>query len=217
MGQEFGVAMHAMDTNTTEESLTEAVTKYDERATRAEANMAEMVAKFEERFAMLFMTTQQPQKYTPPPPQYLENYQPMQTAYFTTPPPLFIPPPATIHVPSPQQLPPYQEYNAGKKISKGQGTRSQGGSANHWQRDQPYGGNGRGGKIPENPNYYNQPQEGSGRNPAATQWNHGGRGKGQRKQPVAPRRGRTMWGDKATSSKHTESKPQLTILLLLRI
>ena len=43
---------------------------YAERATRAEANMAEMEEKFEERFAMLSMTAQQPQTYTPPPPQY---------------------------------------------------------------------------------------------------------------------------------------------------
>ena len=104
------------DTNTEEYSLTEAVTKYAERATRAEANMAEMEKKFEERFAMLSMTSQQPQAYTPTPPQYPTNPHPMQTAYFTTPPPPFIPPPATIHVPSPQQLPPYQQqYNAGKK------------------------------------------------------------------------------------------------------
>ena len=53
MGQEFGVAMHTTDTNTEEDSLTEAVTKYAERATRAEANMAKMEAKFEERFAVL--------------------------------------------------------------------------------------------------------------------------------------------------------------------
>ena len=70
MGQEFGIAMHETDTNTEEDSLTEAVTKYAERATRAEANMAEMEAKFEERFTMLSMTAQQPQAYAPPPPQY---------------------------------------------------------------------------------------------------------------------------------------------------
>ena len=45
MVQEFGVAMQTMDTITEEDSLTEAVTKYAERATRAEANMAEMEAK----------------------------------------------------------------------------------------------------------------------------------------------------------------------------
>ena len=138
MGQEFEIAMHAKDTNTEEESLTEAVTKYAERATLAEANMAEMGAKFEERFAMLSMTAQQPQTYAPPPPQYPANPKPMQTEYFTTTPPPFIPPPATIHVPSPQQPPPYPQYNASKKRRKGQGTRSQGGGANHWQRDQPY-------------------------------------------------------------------------------
>ena len=33
MGQEFEIAMHAKDTNTEEDSLTEAVTKYAERAT----------------------------------------------------------------------------------------------------------------------------------------------------------------------------------------
>ena len=87
MGQEFGVAMHATDTNTEKYSLTEAVTKYAERATRAEANMAEMEAKIEERFAMLSMTAQQPQTYTPPPPQYPAKPQPMQAAYLTTPPP----------------------------------------------------------------------------------------------------------------------------------
>ena len=97
--------MHTTDTNTEEDSLTEAVTKYAERATRAEANMAEMEASFEERFAMLSMTAQQLQIYSPPPPQYPENPQPMQKAYFTTPPPPFIPPPATIHVPSPQPPP----------------------------------------------------------------------------------------------------------------
>ena len=42
--------MHATDKNTEEDSLTEAFTKYAERATRAEANMAEMEAKLEERF-----------------------------------------------------------------------------------------------------------------------------------------------------------------------
>ena len=187
MGQEFGVAMHTTDTNTEEDSLTEAVTKYAERATRAEANMAEMEAKFEERFAMLSMTAQQPQAYTPPPPQYPTNPQPMQTAYFTTPPPPFIPPPATIHVPSPQQPPPYQQpYNAGKKRRKGQGTRSQGGGANHhWQRDQPhganqqpYGGGGRGGRILANPNYYQQTHGGAGRGPYANQWNHSGGARG---------------------------------------
>ena len=168
MGQEFGVTMHTPDKNTEEDSLMEAVTKYAERATQAEANMAEMDAKFEERFAMFSMTTQQPQAYTPPPPQYPTKPQPMQTAYFTTPPPPFIPPIATIHVPSPQQPPPYQKYNAGKKLRKGQGTRSQGGGANHhWQRDQPYGGGGRGGGIPANPNYYHQTQGGGGRGPAA--------------------------------------------------
>ena len=35
MGQELGIVMHATDTNTEEDSLTEAVTKYAERATRA--------------------------------------------------------------------------------------------------------------------------------------------------------------------------------------
>ena len=40
VGQEFGVAMHRTDTNTEEDSLTEAVTKYAERATRAEANVS---------------------------------------------------------------------------------------------------------------------------------------------------------------------------------
>ena len=58
MGQEFGIAMHVTDTNTEEDSLTEAVTKYAERATRAEANMADKEEKFEERFAMLSMTAQ---------------------------------------------------------------------------------------------------------------------------------------------------------------
>ena len=112
--------MHTPYTNTEEDSLTEAVTKYAERATRSEANMAEMEAKFEERFAMLSMTSQQPKAYTPTPPQYPSPY-PMQTAYFTTPPPTFIPPPATIHALSPQQPPPYQQqYNAGKKRCKGQ-------------------------------------------------------------------------------------------------
>ena len=114
MGQEFGIAMHATDTNTDKDSLTEAVTNYAERATRAEANMAEMEAKFEERFAMLSMTAQQLHTYAPPPPHYPANPQPMQTAYFTTPPPLFIPPPAKIHfpsphVPAPQQPPPYPQ------------------------------------------------------------------------------------------------------------
>ena len=52
--------MHATDTNTQEDSLTEAVTKYAERATHAEANMSEMEGKFEERFTMLSMTVQQP-------------------------------------------------------------------------------------------------------------------------------------------------------------
>ena len=124
--QEFGVAMHTTDTNTEEDSLTEAVTKYAECATRVESNMAEMEEKFQERFAMLSMTAQQPQTYTPPPPpQYPTNPHPIQTAYFTTPPPPFIPPPGNIHVPSPQQPPPYQQqYNAGKKRRKGQGTRS---------------------------------------------------------------------------------------------
>ena len=74
-----GVAMHVKDTNTEKDSLTEAVTKYAERATQVEANMAEMEATFEERFAMLSMTAQQPQTYTPPPPQYPANTQPIQT------------------------------------------------------------------------------------------------------------------------------------------
>ena len=65
MGQEFGIAMHAIDTNTEEDSLTEAVTKYAERATHAEANISEMEANFEERFAMLSMTAQQLQTYVP--------------------------------------------------------------------------------------------------------------------------------------------------------
>ena len=38
--------MRTTDTNTEEESLTEAVTKYVKRATRAEANMADMEANF---------------------------------------------------------------------------------------------------------------------------------------------------------------------------
>ena len=79
MGQELGIVIHATDTNTEEDSLTEAVTKYAERATRAEANMSEMETKFEEHFAMLSMTAQQPQTYAPPPPQYTENPQPMHT------------------------------------------------------------------------------------------------------------------------------------------
>ena len=77
MGQELGIAMHATDTNTEEDSLTEAVTKYAERVTRAEANMSEMETKFEESFAILSMTAQQPQTYTPPPPHYPSNPQPM--------------------------------------------------------------------------------------------------------------------------------------------
>ena len=68
--------MHATDTNTEEDSLTEEFIKYAERATRAEANMAEMEAKFEERFTMLSMTAQQPQAYAPPPPQYPETHSP---------------------------------------------------------------------------------------------------------------------------------------------
>ena len=109
MGQAVGVAIHTTDTNTEEDFLTEAVTKYAERATRAEANMAEMEAKFEECFAMLSMTSQQPQSYTPTPPQYPTNPNSMLTTYFTPQPPTFIPPPATIHVPSPQQPQPYQQ------------------------------------------------------------------------------------------------------------
>ena len=105
MIQEFGIAMHATYTNTEEDSLTEAVTKYAERTTRAEENMAEMEAKFEEHFAILSMNAQKPQTYAPPPPQYPSNPQPMQTAYFTTTPPPFIPPPATINVPSPLEPP----------------------------------------------------------------------------------------------------------------
>ena len=58
MGQNIGIAMHATNTNTEEESLTESVTKYAKRATRAEANMAEMEATFKERFAMFSMTAQ---------------------------------------------------------------------------------------------------------------------------------------------------------------
>ena len=61
MGQEFGVAIHTTDTTTDEDSLMEAVTKYAERATQAEANMNKMEAKFEERFVMFSMTSQQPQ------------------------------------------------------------------------------------------------------------------------------------------------------------
>ena len=111
--------MHTTNTNTEEDSLKEAVTKYAERAMQAEANMVDMEAKFEERFAMLSMTAYQPQAYTPPPPPYPKTPQPMQTAYFTTSPPPFVPPPATIHVPSPKQPPPYQkQYNAGKKGRK---------------------------------------------------------------------------------------------------
>ena len=41
--------------------------------------MAEMEAKFEERFAMLSMNAQQPQTYAPLLPQYPANPQPMQT------------------------------------------------------------------------------------------------------------------------------------------
>ena len=52
--------MHTTDTNTEEDSLTKEVTKYAERATRAEANMAMIEEKFEERLAMLSMTSQQP-------------------------------------------------------------------------------------------------------------------------------------------------------------
>ena len=66
--------MHATYINTEEDSLTEAFNKYAERATRAEANMAEMEAKLEERFAMLYMTAQQRQTYTPTPPQYPANH-----------------------------------------------------------------------------------------------------------------------------------------------
>ena len=69
MVQELGIAMHATNTNTEEDSLTEAVTKYTERAMRAEANMLDMESKFEEHFAMLSMTAQQPQTYAPPLPQ----------------------------------------------------------------------------------------------------------------------------------------------------
>ena len=162
MVQEFGIAMHMTDTNTEEDSLTEAVTKYAERATQAEANMAEMKATFEERSAMLSMTSPQPQPYAPPSQQYQIPPPPMQTAYFTPQHPTFIPPTATIHVPSPQQPPLYQQqYLAGKKRCKGQGPRSQGGGANHnWQGGQPfnanqqsYGGGGRGGGTIENPNF----------------------------------------------------------------
>ena len=81
--------------------------------------MAEMEAKFEERFAMLSMTSPQPQPYAPLPQQYHTTPQPMQTAYFTPQPPTFIPPPATIHVPSPQQPPLYQQqYLAGRNDAK---------------------------------------------------------------------------------------------------
>ena len=144
------------------------------------------------------MTAQQPQTYAPPKPQYPANPQPMQTAYFTTPPPPFIPTPATIHVPSPQQPPPYPQYNTDKKRRKGQGTRSQGGGANQWQRDQPYGGGGRGGRIPANPTYYNQPHRGAGRNPAATQWNHGGGARGG---------GNNQWYQDGGGQREAERQP----------
>ena len=80
MVQEFGVAMHTTDTDTEDYSLTEAVTNYAERATQAEANMAEMEAKFEERFAMLSMTSPHPQPYAPPPQKYQTPPPPIQTA-----------------------------------------------------------------------------------------------------------------------------------------
>ena len=40
MGQEFGVAMHTTDKNTEDDSLTEAVAKYAERAMQEKSNMA---------------------------------------------------------------------------------------------------------------------------------------------------------------------------------
>ena len=56
MGQEvYGAFMNAAEDLTDGDSLTEAITKYTERATQAEEHMAQMEAKFEEKIAMMSM------------------------------------------------------------------------------------------------------------------------------------------------------------------
>ena len=49
----YGTAMHAAEDLTDGGSLTEAVTKYAERATQSEEQMAQIKAKFEGKFAMM--------------------------------------------------------------------------------------------------------------------------------------------------------------------
>ena len=71
MGQDgYGTVMHAAEDLTDGDSLTEAVTKYEDRETQAEARMVQMEAKSEEKIAMMSM--QQPSHPTcyqqPPPP-----------------------------------------------------------------------------------------------------------------------------------------------------
>ena len=51
----YRTGMHAREDLTDEYSLTQAVTKYAERATQAEQRKAQMEAKFEEKIAMMFM------------------------------------------------------------------------------------------------------------------------------------------------------------------
>ena len=53
MGQEgYGNSMHATEDLTEGNSLTEAITKYAERATQAEERMAQMEAKFKEKYPL---------------------------------------------------------------------------------------------------------------------------------------------------------------------
>ena len=66
----YGTAMKATEDLTDGDPLTEAVTKYAEHAAQAKARMAQMEAKFEEKFAMMKIQ-QLPQKpyYHPPTPR----------------------------------------------------------------------------------------------------------------------------------------------------
>ena len=70
MSQEgYGTAMHSAEDQTDRNLLTEAVTKYAERATQAEGKLFQMEATFEGEFAMMSMQKpQQPPLYQPLPP-----------------------------------------------------------------------------------------------------------------------------------------------------
>ena len=104
----YGTSIQALEDLTDRDSLSDAVTKYMERATQPEEHMTQMEANFEETIAMMSMQQPpQPAYYQQPPPHTHTTYLTQQQQHLTH------NPPAKINIPAPQ---PHQQHQAYQTI-----------------------------------------------------------------------------------------------------